>query len=187
MITWRSRNPSFYLDMNVPIPITCDCGKRFRVKDESAGRKVRCPACKSVLTVPAPNNAEDEALDVLLREDAPPAKPRPREPDLQDQDQSDEKEEHYSAKPMSETKPAPPAKKPHDPGRGLSLPRKPEREQRSLGFVVSPTIITGLLMMVGAAVWFAIGLAIGLIYIYPPILFVLGVAAVARGCMGHED
>jgi hypothetical protein len=41
----------------MPIPLKCDCGRSLRVKDDLAGRKVRCPVCKSVLTVPEPDQA----------------------------------------------------------------------------------------------------------------------------------
>jgi hypothetical protein len=35
------------------IYVACDCGKEFNVRDELAGRKVRCPSCQAVLEVPA--------------------------------------------------------------------------------------------------------------------------------------
>lgn len=34
------------------IPVTCRCGKSFRVKDEHAGKKGKCPACGDLLLVP---------------------------------------------------------------------------------------------------------------------------------------
>jgi hypothetical protein len=52
---------------------------------------------------------------------------------------------------------------------------------------VSPAVITGVLMMVGATVWFFGALALGVIFIYPPILFVLGLVAVVKGFLGHEE
>ena len=45
------------------------------------------------------------------------------------------------------------------------------------------TIWGGVGMMVGAVVWFVVGWMAGRIFIYPPILFVLGIAAVGRGIM----
>ena len=36
------------------ITITCDCGKRFRAKDEYAGRRGICPACKREFVIQAP-------------------------------------------------------------------------------------------------------------------------------------
>ncbi len=38
-------------------------------------------------------------------------------------------------------------------------------------------------MMVGAAVWFFVGLAAGIIFFYPPVLFVLGFIALIKGIM----
>ncbi|RIK65909.1 MAG: hypothetical protein DCC65_11555 [Planctomycetota bacterium] len=36
----------------MPIAVACKCGKKFKVKDELAGKAVRCPACKSPLRIP---------------------------------------------------------------------------------------------------------------------------------------
>ncbi len=36
----------------MPIAVACKCGKQFKVKDELAGKAVRCPACKSALRIP---------------------------------------------------------------------------------------------------------------------------------------
>ncbi len=33
------------------IIVSCSCGKRFKAKDELAGKKVRCPGCKNPVTV----------------------------------------------------------------------------------------------------------------------------------------
>jgi len=45
----------------------------------------------------------------------------------------------------------------------------------------------GVGMMVGAVVWFVVGWAAGRIFIYPPILFVLGIVAVGKGVMAPAD
>jgi hypothetical protein len=36
------------------IEVSCDCAFRFRVSAKHAGRRVKCPACAAVVTVPAP-------------------------------------------------------------------------------------------------------------------------------------
>src|SRR5712691_7766517 len=36
------------------ISVECRCSRTFRIKDELAGKKVRCPDCKSILNVPEP-------------------------------------------------------------------------------------------------------------------------------------
>ncbi|HEY2584411.1 MAG TPA: PrsW family glutamic-type intramembrane protease [Tepidisphaeraceae bacterium] len=38
----------------MPIEVSCECGGRFRAKDELAGRRVKCPKCGAVLTIPTP-------------------------------------------------------------------------------------------------------------------------------------
>lgn len=35
------------------IAVSCRCGKRFKVKDHLAGKKVRCPGCRGPLRIPA--------------------------------------------------------------------------------------------------------------------------------------
>ncbi len=39
-------------DDDMTIEFECQCGKRLRVKDEHAGKKVKCPACGEPLVVP---------------------------------------------------------------------------------------------------------------------------------------
>ncbi len=45
----------------------------------------------------------------------------------------------------------------------------------------SSGVVGGLLMMVIAAVWFFAGYAAGRIFIYPPILFIIGFVAMIKG------
>ena len=44
------------------IKIICACGKKFAVKDELAGKKVKCPACQKVLSIPKPK-VQEASLD----------------------------------------------------------------------------------------------------------------------------
>ena len=40
----------------MPISLSCpECAKPLRVKDESAGKKIRCPSCETIILVPDPN------------------------------------------------------------------------------------------------------------------------------------
>ncbi len=48
------------------------------------------------------------------------------------------------------------------------------------------TITYGILMMVGAVVWFVAGLAGDVIFFYPPVMFVLGFIALVKGLMRTE-
>jgi hypothetical protein len=56
----------------MPIVVTCECGKRFNVKDEFAGKRGKCPVCGHILVVPAP-----EATIPVEEEPEPEAAPPP--------------------------------------------------------------------------------------------------------------
>lgn len=62
----------------MPIPLKCACGKKFALKDELAGRKVKCPACQQVLSVPKSQVVEEPdepwEVDDDFDEDVAPAK-----------------------------------------------------------------------------------------------------------------
>jgi len=54
----------------MPIEISCsECDKRLRVKDELAGKKVRCPQCKGVIEVPA--DGADAAPAATAKKETP--------------------------------------------------------------------------------------------------------------------
>ena len=41
------------LEILMAISVACACGKQLKVKDELAGKKIRCPACQAAVVVPA--------------------------------------------------------------------------------------------------------------------------------------
>jgi hypothetical protein len=49
----------------MPMVVSCSCGKQLRVKDELAGKKVRCPGCQAILSVPASAPAAAEPVAAL--------------------------------------------------------------------------------------------------------------------------
>lgn len=45
----------------MPIEVTCDsCRRRLRVKDETAGRRIKCPQCEAVIRVPDGSGLPDQ-------------------------------------------------------------------------------------------------------------------------------
>lgn len=48
----------------MPISVACSCGKRFRAKDELAGRRLKCPTCGSAIQVPSPQPASPPTIEV---------------------------------------------------------------------------------------------------------------------------
>lgn len=118
----------------MPIALDCrSCGRELKLKDELAGKKVKCPECEKVLTVPGP---DDEEVDELEEVDDSPVRKKKR---------------------------------------------KPKPRQRSVGFKV----FLGVAMIIGAVVWFVLGLQANRIFFYPPVLLVLGIIAIAKA--GQED
>jgi len=167
------------------IPVQRSCGRSFRVKEEWAGRRARCSACGSAVKIPRPESepdAEDEAHSLLLADSATDNPPSPEEP--QEKDITAEEEGRQSRRPS-------PPRKSERSARKAERARRPAVERASLRrsgppIVVNSRIIMGLFMMVGAAVWFFVGLANNIIFFYPPILFVFGIAAVIQGFSGGD-
>lgn len=54
----------------MPVQVKCSCGKVLKVRDELAGKAVKCPGCQSVLRVPAAGQTGSPAA-----KPAKPAKP----------------------------------------------------------------------------------------------------------------
>lgn len=179
----------------MPIPLTCTCGRTLRVKDEFAGRKVRCPACQDVLAVPKPAAVEEEAGELLLAEeadDAPAAETKPnrfdattrppRRPRADDEEgETGIQARPYRPDPMAyRPPPAPEPKRSRRPRRAEPRGPRVAFEEGWLGSL-NAGIIGGLLMMLIAVVWFVGGLAVGFIFFYPPVLLVIGFIAFIKG------
>jgi hypothetical protein len=64
----------------MPILVACKCGKKLRVKDELAGKRVKCPGCAQVVAVPAVGEPPEleEVEPVEERVAVPPAARRPK-------------------------------------------------------------------------------------------------------------
>jgi hypothetical protein len=45
----------------VPIVVACECGKKFRARDEDAGKRSRCPGCQRGVTIPGGTRAVKSA------------------------------------------------------------------------------------------------------------------------------
>jgi hypothetical protein len=59
----------------MPIAITCQCNRSYRVEDKFAGKQVKCPACQAVMHVPTAVPADDEYR--LAADPSGPAKQMP--------------------------------------------------------------------------------------------------------------
>ncbi len=176
----------------MPILVNCDCGKALRAKEELAGKKVRCPACSKVMKLPIPEaTPDDDAASILLA----------------DPDTNEKKPAvNYSTSFRGENQVPPPlpptraimAKPPPLPPPSLEAKKKKRsrsnKRERYSGIAfekgwfgdINSGAIGGILMMVIAVVWFVLGWLGGVIFFYPPILFVLGFIAFIKGLFGGD-
>ncbi|MBI2807178.1 MAG: hypothetical protein HYX68_19525 [Planctomycetes bacterium] len=174
------------------IQVECDCGRMFRVKDDKAGRKVRCPECDEVVRVPEAEEEEDDSASAIaVAPKLPPRKPpKPTFDDADDEPRQksrrrvDEDEEEGE----DEDRRRPKSKRRRDDDDEPDDRRRSRSRDKSDASFSQPstalaTIGVGLLMILGSIVWFVGGLFFDIIFFYPPVLFVLGIIAVVRGAM----
>ena len=163
----------------MPISLSCGCGRALRLRDEYAGKRIRCPECQTVLAVPDSDvetsgfivdESPQASSSISTRPPEPPARQRPPRDD--DDDRPRRKRKRSDTDPMLK-----------DYYRHVGNPRR----RSGSGIAISRSIIAGVLMMVIAVVWFVVGLFAGWIFFYPPILFILGLVAVGKGLMGYGD
>lgn len=69
----------------MPLTVACICGKTLQLKDELAGKKIKCPACQAVVEVPA---AQAPTAATMIDDEPPPAR-KPRRV-VEDDDEEDE-------------------------------------------------------------------------------------------------
>ncbi len=171
----------------MPIAFECSCGKSLQVKDEHAGRRVRCPACSETLSVPAPTPQFEVVED---DEPAPRAAPirakvveRSRDDDEDDDDRPRSKRKSYDLDDDDEEEERPRKKK----KKRSRVTREKPQEQSHFAMeksIVNGGVAGGLLAMIIAVVWFVAGLMNDRIFFYPPILLVVGLIAFFKGLMG---
>ncbi|HYV37959.1 MAG TPA: hypothetical protein VE988_19900 [Gemmataceae bacterium] len=164
------------------IEIQCDCGKSLQVKEELAGRKVRCPACAKVLAVPdctEIGTAENEVFNLLSDSTDVPNGVRPS---AQEPHQQALLPESLSPSVANAVKPLKRVKH-----------RKPVIDDRDWKWHApllygKREIIVGIFLILAALVFFAIqyGSTSWRFRVYPIVLLVMGLAALYRGITGRE-
>ena len=181
----------------MPFKQPCACGKTLLLKDEFAGRKVRCPNCKEIVLAAPPEEpkAEEKVPELDVEEVAVTATPpvvtaAPPSVEFEEDDRPrsrskrrDEDDEDYEEVDRRRRRRRGEDDDDHDVD-GLRLKRPDIMATPSESSNTTPiaTIGTGILMMIGAVVWFVGALVLfDRLFIYPPIMFVLGIIAVFRG------
>ncbi len=160
--------------------VSCgSCEAVLKVPEKYWGKKIKCPSCSSPMSIPA----------------APSSAGPPRPAAVSDDDFLDEEPKddflNMDADSFESGPVLPPKRKKKsaymDPGSsGSSARGSSSSKGYSSGGGSGGTIGSGILMMVGAVVWFVVGLACGIIFFYPPILFILGLVQVFRGIFSND-
>ena len=149
----------------MPIAISCDCGKNYRLKDSLAGKKFRCSECDRVVKVPQQESSDEAELDDFN--------------DLLTEARKQESRQPAAPPPVKKK----PKVKKAAPEREYDSDGSDDRRERS---GINAGVAGGLLMIVGAIVWFVGGLFFGYIFFYPPILLIIGIIAVVKGLLGGD-
>lgn len=202
--------------MSDRITIQCSaCTGKLSVPSTAAGKKVKCPKCQSVISIaaasveevpekPAPRRATSapstRSAAAERPQNAPAARPKKaRRSEQQDNNWVEENSQDSFGGDNWDSydsyNDAPAAMPPRKKGRATSSRESasrgdayeaPASESRSGSGTNWGAMGTGILMMVGAAVWFVVGLMADVIYFYPPVLFVLGIISFFKGLFGSE-
>lgn len=202
--------------MSDRITLQCgDCTGKLSVPSTAAGKKVKCPKCQSVISIPANDvpvvtekaaprraaaSSSSRSTPAERTQNAPSSRPRKaRRANPQDntweQESSEETQDSENWDSYDSYTDAPAAMPPRRKGRASSSREPasrgdayeaPPSQPRQGSGVNWGAMGTGILMMVGAAVWFVVGLMGDRIFIYPPILFVLGIVSFFKGLFGSE-
>lgn len=182
----------------MPPSLKCTCGRSLRIKDELAGKKVRCPACSAILTVPKPD-AEEEAISLLLAEDEAPARSQDSADNLPATD-TIQPPPRPGPRPAPPPEPPPPEWKWRKKNVDVSVAKVRKRKAKSGGGFfnnVNPNygvmwtgalIVLGsfLLCLVNVGVFFA-GWIIFKLVAVTVVLFFAGLGTFFKGLMGRTD
>ena len=123
--------------------VQCPCGKKLKVKDGSAGKKIRCPACQEVFLVQEEESPKEEDLAIQpapkkgrpgSKNSEPPPKKKAKAARAVEEEEEDEDQEEDRP---SQRKKATPEKK------GVSLAR----------IIVSSVVLVVLLGVLGVVLY----------------------------------
>jgi hypothetical protein len=175
------------------IPVTCPrCGKNLLVPASVAGKQGRCPACQNVFLISAPPAVEEdlEPLPDLAPLDNGGFAPLSGDPFALGASsgltlQPTQPQQYYQAAPQQHA-----LANQYMANAAASMQQPDPYAARRGGdtdsdWGVNAGIGGGLLLMIGAVVWFfAAFFLFDVIFIYPPIMFIIGLVAFFRGIAG---
>lgn len=171
----------------MPIQFPCpSCNNILQVPDSAAGKAAKCKGCGNTAPIPAASTVGLNAL--------PPAPSFPAQPDGSYPTNIGPAQQNMQPGFGQQNMQPGFGPQPGQPGFGQQsgYPQQPgypmpqSHQQPMTSGVNWKKAGIGILMMVGAVVWFVGGLAADRIFFYPPILLIFGFIAFIRGLMGGQ-
>jgi DNA-directed RNA polymerase subunit M/transcription elongation factor TFIIS len=193
------------------IQFACQCGKTLKAAEEHAGKRAKCNQCGTTVTIPGAKKAVANAVPAPKVSTVAAVKKTVPAVAAQS-DLGDFLSTEIAAAKEAEARKCPGCKNPLSSkavicmkcgynlktGQNMNVYApsqtvKTKRSRRPSAFkaffvsrLTSGKLWSGVGMMVGAAVWFVAGLAINRIFIYPPILFILGIISFFTGLIDGD-
>lgn len=175
--------------------VTCNaCSTTLRVPEKYWGKKIRCPQCKETIAVPAGATASAGVSKApsSTSTKAPASAATKAPPATDDVDFLDDSAFLDDENPYADDAAAPLSAPPRvGKSSKSSKSSKPDPKAKAGGGafgmekkMVGSGILGGIGLMVGAVVWFVLGLMADRIFFYPPIMFIIGLVAVIKGLIG---
>jgi len=185
------------------------CQKTLRIPAKFWGKKVRCPGCRQVLSVPAgvtsaapatPRKASLPKAAAGVQRSSPSVARVPPPPPvdaLDDVDFIDDADDPYAEDPYGDLPdqyefdlPPRPKARPK-PKKRKKKPKASKTESSGGSFrmergMLGAGVLGGMGLMALAVIWFVAGLAGGIIFYYPPVLFIIGFVAMIKGFVGSD-
>ena len=180
--------------MSKVLTMCAGCSSKIRVPDKYLGQKIACPKCQGTVLVQDIESNELESDDQprpvtkpavtappqpAARLAPPPSRPRKPAPVVEvDNDFEEVSDDNFD----DEVRPS-------SKSRGLTpkVKKKSKNRSSSSGGMNGGLMIKGVLMIVGAIVWFVVGWMAGFIYFYPPVLLVIGIGTCIKAMMGSDE
>ena len=186
--------PAFEVNFCMPITVYCPCENPYRVRDELAGKMIKCPFCQKPVSVPLSDVDVFQELrnhDVGSRSDPRHSLEGRAPATFADGSQDDgyTRQRFDSLPTQPSVQPPGPAVTEREAFGQVAQSHADQTSQppKSMG-VNRGKVLLGLVMMVGAALWFFYSLSLNKRFPRGAVfLFVFGLISFVKGLSGSSD
>lgn len=161
----------------MPITISCPCQNTYRVKDELAGKRIKCPHCQQPVSVPLSDMSSTPENDPFFGHETAAAPPSQQSNPYGDQSYNPHSATQQFGQPSSANALDTIAQDYH----------QDFIQQRHSSGVNVGKVLGGIGMMVGGVILLFLGLMGNRLIIYAPILFIIGLVTFIKGLVGASS